>query len=136
MGRNGLDTLDRMGTDESANMSAIYAEERHSGERGIALAIARSGLPSGIASSGSPEQIGRWVPECYGATGVQRVVTHLPPTPSRRLSQPHRVDALLRRSSLRRARVNCQADGQRSGPDVPTRPAMAPRCRRAAPLLR
>ncbi|HEX4735362.1 MAG TPA: acyl-CoA dehydrogenase family protein, partial [Thermoleophilaceae bacterium] len=45
----------------------IYAEETHWGCAGIALAISASGLAAaGIASSGTPEQIGRWVPECFG----------------------------------------------------------------------
>jgi acyl-CoA dehydrogenase len=66
-GLGGLDTLERMGADETGLMSAIYAEEMHWGCAGIALAIAGSGLAaSGIAASGTPEQIARWVPECYG----------------------------------------------------------------------
>ena len=45
----------------------IYAEELHWGCAGIALAISASSLAAaGIASSGTPEQIGQWVPECYG----------------------------------------------------------------------
>ena len=45
----------------------ISAEEFHWGCAGIALAISGSGLAAaGIASSGTPEQIARWVPECFG----------------------------------------------------------------------
>jgi alkylation response protein AidB-like acyl-CoA dehydrogenase len=45
----------------------IYAEEFHWGCAGIALAIQASSLAAaGIASSGTPEQIAQWVPECYG----------------------------------------------------------------------
>jgi acyl-CoA dehydrogenase len=45
----------------------IYAEELHWGCAGIALAISASSLcAAGIASSGTPEQIGRWIPECIG----------------------------------------------------------------------
>ena len=48
-------------------MGCIYAEELHWGCAGIALAISGSSLAAaGIASSGTPEQIGRWVPECFG----------------------------------------------------------------------
>ena len=48
-------------------MSCIYAEELHWGCAGIALAIQGGSLAAaGIASSGTPEQIGRWVPECFG----------------------------------------------------------------------
>ena len=49
-------------------MQVISAEEFHWGCAGIALAISGSGLAAaGIASSGTPEQIARWVPECFGS---------------------------------------------------------------------
>ena len=49
-------------------MSVISAEEFHWGCAGTALAISGSGLAAaGIASSGTPEQIARWVPECFGS---------------------------------------------------------------------
>ncbi len=45
----------------------IYAEELHWGCAGIALAISASSLAAaGIAASGTPEQIAKWVPECFG----------------------------------------------------------------------
>ena len=51
----------------TASYSCIYAEELHWGCAGIALAIQGGSLAAaGIASSGTPEQIGRWVPECFG----------------------------------------------------------------------
>ena len=66
-GIHGLEHIQRMGADESGLMSAIYAEELHWGCAGIALAISGGSLAAaGIASSGTPEQIGRWVPECFG----------------------------------------------------------------------
>ena len=66
-GLHGLDHLQRMGMDADGQMSAIYAEELHFGCAGIALAISGSGLAAaGIAASGTPEQIARWVPECFG----------------------------------------------------------------------
>ena len=49
-------------------MQVISAEEFHWGCAGIALAISGSGLAAaGIASSGTPEQIAQWVPECFGS---------------------------------------------------------------------
>ena len=49
-------------------MQVISAEEFHWGCAGTALAISGSGLAAaGIASSGTPEQIARWVPECFGS---------------------------------------------------------------------
>ena len=48
-------------------LQVISAEEFHWGCAGIALAISGSGLAAaGIASSGTPEQIAQWVPECFG----------------------------------------------------------------------
>ncbi len=48
-------------------MQVISAEEFHWGCAGIALAISGSGLAAaGIAASGTPDQIARWVPECFG----------------------------------------------------------------------
>src|SRR5436190_8291070 len=64
---HGLDLLQKMATDSHGLFSVIYAEELHWGCAGIALAMQASSLAAaGIAASGTPEQIGRWIPECYG----------------------------------------------------------------------
>ena len=64
---HGLETIQKMGSDPDGLFSCIYAEELHWGCAGIALAIQGGSLAAaGIASSGTPEQIGRWVPECFG----------------------------------------------------------------------
>src|SRR4051794_7436509 len=56
-----------MGSDPEGMLGVIYTEELHWGCAGIALAISASSLAAaGIAASGTPEQIARWVPECYG----------------------------------------------------------------------
>src|SRR5262245_19994143 len=56
-----------MGTDPDGMFGIIAAEELHWGCAGIALAISGSGLAAaGLAASGTPEQIARWVPECFG----------------------------------------------------------------------
>jgi alkylation response protein AidB-like acyl-CoA dehydrogenase len=66
-GLYGLDYIQAMGSDPGGLFGVIYAEETHWGCAGIALAISATGLAAaGIASSGTPEQIGRWVPECFG----------------------------------------------------------------------
>src|SRR5919198_4250579 len=66
-GLHGLEHLQRMATDSDGLIGCIYAEELHWGCAGIALAIQASSLAAaGIASSGTPEQIARWLPECYG----------------------------------------------------------------------
>ena len=66
-GLHGLEHLQRMGSDQDGVLGCIYAEELHWGCAGIALAIQGSSLAAaGIAGSGTPEQIARWVPECFG----------------------------------------------------------------------
>ncbi|MEX2195534.1 MAG: acyl-CoA dehydrogenase family protein [Thermoleophilaceae bacterium] len=64
---SGLEYIQKMATDPDGLFGVLYAEELHWGCAGLALAVSASGLAAaGIASSGTPEQIGRWVPECYG----------------------------------------------------------------------
>jgi acyl-CoA dehydrogenase len=66
-GLQGIDLIQRFGTDPDGITGTIYAEEMHWGCAGIALALSGSSLAAaGLASSGTPEQIARWVPECFG----------------------------------------------------------------------
>jgi acyl-CoA dehydrogenase len=66
-GLHGMEQLRRVAEDPSGLLAVIYGEELHWGCAGIALAISGSSLAAaGIASAGTPEQIGRWVPECFG----------------------------------------------------------------------
>jgi acyl-CoA dehydrogenase len=70
----GIEHLQRMANDPDGQFSVIYAEELHWGCAGIALAISGSGLAAaGLAASGTPEQIARWVPECLGVGGEIRL---------------------------------------------------------------
>jgi acyl-CoA dehydrogenase len=63
-----LDAMQRSAADPEGQMQVISAEEFHWGCAGTALAISGSGLAAaGIASSGTPDQIVRWVPECFGS---------------------------------------------------------------------
>ncbi len=67
-GFGGLEAIQRSAGDPEGQLQVISAEEFHWGCAGIALAISGSGLAAaGIASSGTPEQIAQWVPECFGA---------------------------------------------------------------------
>ena len=67
-GLNGLNHIQRMGQDRDGQLGVIAAEEMHWGCAGIALAVNGSGLAAaGIAASGTPEQIARWVPQCFGS---------------------------------------------------------------------
>jgi len=66
-GFQGLEAIQRSASDADGQMQVISAEEFHWGCAGTALAISGSGLAAaGIASSGTPEQIAQWVPECFG----------------------------------------------------------------------
>ena len=66
-GLHGIEHLQRLASDPDGQFSVIYAEELHWGCAGIALAISGSALAAaGLAASGTPEQIARWVPECFG----------------------------------------------------------------------
>jgi acyl-CoA dehydrogenase len=67
-GFGSLESIQRSAADSEGQFQVISAEEFHWGCAGTALAISGSGLAAaGIASSGTPEQIARWVPECFGA---------------------------------------------------------------------
>src|SRR4051812_47680176 len=67
-GLHGIEHLQRMAGDGDGQFSVIYAEELHWGCAGIALALSGSSLAAaGVAASGTPEQIARWVPECFGS---------------------------------------------------------------------
>src|SRR5215470_10406384 len=67
-GFGGLESIQRNAEDPQGQLQVISAEEFHWGCAGCALAISGSGLAAaGIASSGTPEQIARWVPECFGS---------------------------------------------------------------------
>src|SRR5215218_8169147 len=62
-----LESIQRSASDAEGQLQVISAEEFHWGCAGTALAVSGSGLAAaGIASSGTPEQIARWVPECFG----------------------------------------------------------------------
>jgi acyl-CoA dehydrogenase len=62
-----LEAMQRSAEDPEGQMQVIWAEESHWGCAGTALAISGTGLAAaGIAASGTPEQIMRWVPECFG----------------------------------------------------------------------
>jgi acyl-CoA dehydrogenase len=61
----GLDLIQQFATD--GLYAVLYAEEIHWGCAGIALALSASSLAAaGIASSGTPDQVAQWVPQCYG----------------------------------------------------------------------
>src|SRR4051794_27107210 len=63
----GINYIQRMASDPGGLLGVIYAEETHWGCAGIALAMSASSLAAaGLASSGTPEQMAHWIPECFG----------------------------------------------------------------------
>jgi alkylation response protein AidB-like acyl-CoA dehydrogenase len=63
----GINYIQTMASDPGGLLGVIYAEETHWGCAGIALAMSASSLAAaGIASSGTPEQMGEWIPQCFG----------------------------------------------------------------------
>jgi acyl-CoA dehydrogenase len=70
----GLEWIQSLQEDPEGLKGVLYAEELHWGCAGIALAISASSLcAAGIASAGTPEQIGRWIPEVVGSKGNRRI---------------------------------------------------------------
>jgi alkylation response protein AidB-like acyl-CoA dehydrogenase len=66
-GLHGTDLLMKMGSDPDGLYGVIYSEELHWGCAGIALSITASSLAAaGIVASGTPEQVAKWLPECFG----------------------------------------------------------------------
>ena len=64
---SGIDWIQKMATDSDGLNGIIYQEEPNWGCAGLALAIGASSLAAaGIASSGTPEQVAKWIPECMG----------------------------------------------------------------------
>src|SRR5215468_8538367 len=60
--------------DTTGIMPALVAEELTWGCAGIALAIQGTGLPvAAIFNQGTPEQVGTWVPACYGTVSEPEV---------------------------------------------------------------
>jgi alkylation response protein AidB-like acyl-CoA dehydrogenase len=70
----GIDWIMSLQNDPEGLKGVIYAEELHWGCAGIALAISASTLcAAGIASSGTPDQIARWIPEVVGSKDRPRI---------------------------------------------------------------
>src|SRR3954447_17606979 len=67
IGLYGVDFLMNAITDKSGLTLPVAVEELFWGDAGIGLAIMGSGLAAaGIMGNGTAEQVGEWVPQCYG----------------------------------------------------------------------
>jgi len=74
IGLYGFETLASLSADETGLSVPIFNEELFWGDGGIALAIMGSGLTAaGIFSAGTPEQMGEWIPQCYGTPDDPKV---------------------------------------------------------------
>jgi acyl-CoA dehydrogenase len=70
----GIGWIQSLQDDPEGLKGVIYAEELHWGCAGIALAISASSLcAAGIAASGTPEQIARWIPDVIGDENQTRL---------------------------------------------------------------
>src|SRR5688500_10841867 len=67
IGLYSLDFFAQCAADPAGLMLALASEEMAWGDAGITLAILGSTLAvSGIMASGTPQQIGEWLPQCFG----------------------------------------------------------------------
>jgi len=71
IGLYGFEVLAEMSMNDPSGLSApVVFEELFWGDAGIGMSILGSGLAAaGIAAAGTPEQVGEWVPQCYGSAG-------------------------------------------------------------------
>ena len=129
----------------------IVSEEMCWGDAGITLAIFGSTLAvSGIIANGTPEQIGEWVPQCFGTP--EKIATRRVLRERARCRQRRRARCARAPSTTRRRTSGCSTAPRRGSPTAasPTctswwrrstpssrgaaRPASS--CRRARPGLR
>ena len=74
IGLYGVEMLQTMHADSSGLLMAAVNEELFWGDAGIGLSIFGSHLASaGIFATGTPEQIVRWIPRCYGSASDVRL---------------------------------------------------------------
>ncbi len=67
VGLYGMDFMANALFDPTGLTLPVAVEELFWGDAGIGMAIMGSGLAAaGIAGNGTPEQVGEWVPQCYG----------------------------------------------------------------------
>ena len=67
IGLYGYESLAQFWSDESGITLPIVSEELFWGDAGIGMSIMGSMLAvAGIFGAGTPEQMGEWVPQCYG----------------------------------------------------------------------
>ena len=74
IGLYGFESLAQFWADPSGLMLPIVNEELFWGDAGIGMSIMGTTLAvAGIFSAGTPEQLGEWVPQCYGTPEEPKV---------------------------------------------------------------
>ena len=74
IGLYGFESLGQFFSDESGLTLPIVNEELFWGDAGIGMAIFGTNLAvAAIFGSGTPEQIGEWIPQCYGSVDEPKV---------------------------------------------------------------
>jgi len=74
IGLYGFESLAQFWADETGIMFPVVNEELFWGDAGIGLSIMGTTLAAaGIYSAGTPEQLGEWVPQCYGTQDDPKV---------------------------------------------------------------
>ncbi|HUR86152.1 MAG TPA: acyl-CoA dehydrogenase family protein [Solirubrobacteraceae bacterium] len=76
IGLYGFEALGQFHSDATGLTMAIVNEELFWGDAGIAMAIMGTALPvAAIVSSGTPEQMGEWIPQCFGSVDDPQVAS-------------------------------------------------------------
>jgi acyl-CoA dehydrogenase len=76
IGLYGFEALAQFWSDESGLTLPIVNEELFWGDAGIGMAIMGTTLAvAGIFSAGTPEQLGEWVPQCFGTVEDPKVAS-------------------------------------------------------------
>jgi acyl-CoA dehydrogenase len=76
IGLYGFEGIAQLHADPSGLTMAIANEELFWGDAGIGMAIMGTALPvAAIVSSGTPEQMGEWIPQCFGTPEAPQVAS-------------------------------------------------------------
>jgi acyl-CoA dehydrogenase len=76
IGLYGFEGIAQLHADPSGLTMAIANEELFWGDAGIAMSMMGTALPvAAIVSSGTPEQMGEWIPQCFGTVDEPQVAS-------------------------------------------------------------
>jgi acyl-CoA dehydrogenase len=76
IGLYGFEGIAQLHADPSGLTMAIANEELFWGDAGIGMSIMGTALPvAAIVSSGTPEQMGEWIPQCFGTADDPKVAS-------------------------------------------------------------